>query len=139
MRNAKVTPKIGEVYLVRFEGDGTEQRGLRPALVVQNNVGNQHSPNIVVLPLTSQLKKISQPTHTFLPANKTGLSRDSIVLCENPKCICREKLGTYITTVPDAYMREIAVSYLLSTSIISFLPLESLTALWKRASNLNAV
>lgn len=139
MRSTKAAPKIGEVYLLRFEGSGSEQQGYRPALVVQNNVGNQYSPNVVVLPLTSQLRKISQPTHVFLPANKTGLSRDSIVLCENPKCICKEKLGVYLVTLPEVFMREIAAAYILSTSIISFLPYDKLCSLWERASALNAV
>ena len=92
MESNNTAPRIGEVYLVKFEGDGTEQRGFRPALVIQNNIGNLHSPNVIVLPLTSQLKKVFQPTHVFLPAMETGLSRDSLVLCENPKCICKEKL-----------------------------------------------
>lgn len=138
MQHTKTAPRIGEVYLVRFDGSGTEQQGIRPGLVVQNNVGNLHSPNIVVLPLTSSIKKAHQPTHVFLPAHETGLARDSVVLCENPKCICKEKLGAYLTTLPDAYMQSVAAAYLLSTSIISFLPYDRLCSLWERASAMNA-
>lgn len=49
-------PKIGDIYLVYFNGNGNEQKGYRPGLVFQNNVGNQHSPNLIVLPLTSALE-----------------------------------------------------------------------------------
>lgn len=61
-RNGK-TPQIGEVYLMKFSGSGSEQVGWRPGLVFQNNVGNSHSPNVIALPLTSSIKKTSQPTH----------------------------------------------------------------------------
>lgn len=137
MRGVNKTPKIGEVYLVRFDGSGSEQQGYRPALIVQNNTGNQHSPNVVVLPLTSQLKKMSQATHVFLPASKTGLSRDSLVLCENPKCISKEKLGPYLLRLPSSYIREVAAAYTLASSIISFLPFDSLRSIWEQATNLN--
>ena len=64
-RNGK-TPQIGEVYLMKFSGSGSEQVGWRPGLVFQNNVGNSHSPNVIALPLTSSIKKTSQPTHVFV-------------------------------------------------------------------------
>ena len=65
--NNTKNPKIGDIYLVYFDGSGNEQKGFRPGLVFQNNVGNEHSPNLIVLPLTSALKKTNQPTHVFIP------------------------------------------------------------------------
>ncbi len=54
--------RIGDVYSMKFEGEGSEQQGWRPGLVFQNNVGNDHSPNIVMLPITvSARKSISLP------------------------------------------------------------------------------
>lgn len=53
-------PQIGDVYLMRFGGCGNEQKGWRPGLVFQNNLGNQYSPNIIALPLTSAIKKSNQ-------------------------------------------------------------------------------
>lgn len=135
--NHCVTPQIGEIYLMRFGGEGSEQSGLRPGLVFQNNTGNLHSPNIIALPITSSLKKAGQPTHVILHAYDTGLKRDSMVLCENPECISKLKIGKYITTLSGKYMRQIAEASLLATSAISYLDVDLLRSIWERASDLN--
>lgn len=131
-------PRIGDVYMVMFEGTDSEQKGCRPALIFQNNVGNAHSPNVIVLPLTSKLKKANQPTHVFIPANGTGLKRDSMVLCENPICISKSKLGAYITTLSDEYMGEIAQANILASSAIAFIDPSVMVVLWEKALKLNA-
>lgn len=131
-------PQIGDVYLMYFSGSKNEQRGLRPGLVFQNNVGNLHSPNIIALPLTSAIKKANQPTHVFIPAEGTGLARDSMVLCENPECMSKNKLGAYLTTLPAEYMSKIAVANLLASSAISFIDPNSLIEVWEQAMALNA-
>ena len=136
-KNDSRTPKIGDVFMVRFNGAGSEQVGWRPALVFQNNVGNAYSPNVIVLPLTSKLKKTSQPTHVVIPAEGTGLARDSMVLCENPESVSKERLGKYLTTLPDKYMAKIAEAHLLATSAISFINPTVILALWERAAKLN--
>lgn len=135
------TPKIGEVYLVEFHGVDHEQQGKRPALIIQNNEGNRRSPNVIVLPLTSSMRKNNQqPTHVFVPADETGLLRDSVVLCENPECVSKSRLGKYLTTIPAVYMEKIAVATLLSTSIISFIvDPHVLMGAWEAAANLNGV
>ena len=132
-------PKIGDIYLMNFGGQGNEQKGWRPGLVFQNNLGNLHSPNIIALPLTSSLKKSNQPTHVILPAEGTGLKKDSMVLCENPERMSKERLGDYITTIPDEYMSQIAVANLLATSAISFISPELLVSIWQKATFLNAI
>ena len=131
-------PKIGDVYLMRFGGCGNEQKGWRPGLVFQNNLGNRHSPNIIALPLTSAIKKLDQPTHVFIPANGTGLLKDSVVLCENPERMSKERMGVYLTTIPKEYMRQVAVANLLATSAISFIEPDFLMTIWRQASVLNA-
>lgn len=131
-------PQIGEIYLMRFDGDGCEQSGLRPGLVFQNNLGNIYSPNIIALPITSSLKKAGQPTHVVLHASDTGLKRDSMVLCENPERLSKAKIGRYITKLSDNYMRQIAEASLLATSAISFLDVDLLHGIWKRAMDLNS-
>lgn len=126
-------PKIGEVYLIDFKGRGSEQKGLRPGLVVQNNKGNEYSPNIIVLPLTTNLKKFRQPTHVVIPAKGTGLKMDSMVLCENPYCVSKDYLGKYLTKIPCEYMGKIAAASLLATSVVSFVDPESLLAIWQQS------
>ena len=138
MNNEARTPKIGDVYMVKFDGAGSEQTGWRPELVFQNNVGNTYSPNVIVLPLTSKLKKSGQPTHVIIPSEGTGLARDSMVLCENPVSMSKEKLGKYLTTLPDEYMSKIAEAHILATAAISFINPAVIFALWEKASKLNA-
>ncbi len=131
-------PKIGDIYLVYFDGSGNEQKGYRPGLVFQNNVGNEHSPNLIVLPLTSALKKTNQPTHVFIP-KEVGLRKDSMVLCENPKCMSKYKLGEYITTLQEEYMAQVAVGNILSSSAIAFIDPDLLMSVWQKALALNAI
>lgn len=130
-------PQIGDVYLMNFGGRGNEQKGWRPGLVFQNNLGNQHSPNIIALPLTSSLKKADQPTHVVIPADGTGLIKDSMVLCENPECMSKGRLGNYLTTISKEYMAKVAVANLLATSAISFIEPELLLTIWQKALTLN--
>lgn len=136
--NNTKNPKIGDIYLVYFDGSGNEQKGFRPGLVFQNNVGNEHSPNLIVLPLTSALKKTNQPTHVFIP-KEVGLRKDSMVLCENPKCMSKYKLGEYITTLQEEYMAQVAVGNILSSSAIAFIDPDLLMSVWQKALALNAI
>ena len=129
--------KIGDVFLIRFDGNRSEQRGLRPGIIFQNNVGNQYSPNVVALPLTSSVKRTELPTHVFLPAAETGLLRDSVVLCENPRTVSKEELGNYLTTIPSKYIGQIAVANLLASSAISYVEPNTLLAAWQKALVLN--
>ena len=131
------TPRIGDVYLMEFGGSGSEQSGVRPGLVFQNNVGNEHSPNIIALPLTSVAKKLGQPTHVLLKASETGLRKDSVVLCENPQRMSKDKLRKYLTTLPDEDMARIAEANLLATSAIAYINPDALLRIWKAAAALN--
>lgn len=132
------SPRIGDVFMVMFEGTGSEQRGFRPALIFQNNVGNAYSPNVIVLPLTSKLKKANQPTHVLIPADGTGLKRDSMVLCENPMSISKSRLGAYITTLSDEYIGKVAQAHILATSAIAFIDPAVMVVLWEKALQLNS-
>ena len=123
---------------MRFVGDCNEQNGWRPGLVFQNNIGNIYSPNIIALPLTSSMKKQNQPTHVVLPASDTGLPRDSMVLCENPERMSKERLGRFITTLSDCHMAKIAEASLLASSAIAYINPDNLVKIWKQACSLNA-
>lgn len=136
--NANRQPQIGDVYLMRFGGSGSEQSGLRPGIVFQNNIGNAYSPNIIALPLTSQIKKANQPTHVVLPAKETGLRKDSMVLCENPERMSKDRLGDYLTTIPAKYMAEIAAANILASAAIAYIDPDALLSLWQKAISLNA-
>lgn len=136
--NANRQPQIGDVYLMRFGGSGSEQSGWRPGIVFQNNIGNAYSPNIIALPLTSQIKKANQPTHVVLPAKETGLRKDSMVLCENPERMSKDRLGDYLTTLSPKFMAEIAAANILASAAIAYIDPDVLLSLWQKAISLNA-
>ena len=123
---------------MRFGGTGNEQSGWRPGLIFQNNVGNSFSPNIIALPLTGSIKKTNQPTHVLIKAKDVGLLKDSMVLCENPERMSKDRIGKYVTTLPKEIMGKVAIGNLLASSAISFIEPESLISLWQQASALNA-
>ena len=138
MNSSERVFRIGDVYLMNFSGSGSEQNGWRPGIVFQNNVGNHYSPNIIALPLTTSIKKVFQPTHVVIPCRDTGLKKDSMVLCENPERMSKDRIGKYLTTISDFYMAEIAAANLLASSAISFMDPDRLLDIQKKAVLLNA-
>ena len=114
-------PRIGDVYMMEFYGKGSAQNGFRPGIIIQNNIGNQNSPNVVAIPLTSAIKKMGQPTHVLLPSDETGLKMNSIALCECPMSIPKDNIGVYVTTIPHHYMREVAIAFLLEHPVLTYL------------------
>lgn len=129
--------RIGDIYLMRFNGHDNEQQGWRPGVVFQNNTGNIYSPNIIALPLTSSIKKVNQPTHVVIPSYETGLLRDSMVLCENPERMSKRRIGQYITSLSKEYMCKIAEASLIATSAISFIDSNMIMSVWEKAFKLN--
>jgi mRNA interferase MazF len=88
----KHTVRQGDIYLADLSGYvGSEQSGLRPAVVVQNDVGNRYSPTTIVVPLTSK-QKPSLPTHTVLNPDDCGVKQESIALCEQLRVIDKSRL-----------------------------------------------
>ena len=76
---------------------GSEQGGVRPVLVVQNDIGNKYSPTVIVAAVTSQINKAKMPTHIELSANEYGLSKDSVVLMEQIRTIDKKRLKEKIS------------------------------------------
>lgn len=82
----------GEIYLVDLSSHiGSEQSGVRPALIVQNDIGNAYSPTTIICPLTSQVKT-NVNTHVTLTPDDCGILRDSIVLCEQVRVVDKSRL-----------------------------------------------
>ncbi|MEG2378047.1 MAG: type II toxin-antitoxin system PemK/MazF family toxin [Clostridia bacterium] len=71
---------------------GSEQGGIRPVLIVQNDVGNRHSPTVIAAAITSQINKARLPTHIELGARSYGLSKDSVILLEQIRTIDKTRL-----------------------------------------------
>jgi mRNA interferase MazF len=86
---------------------GSEQGGLRPVLVVQNDVGNYYSPTTIVAALTSRIKRAKLPTHVELPAGQGYLVMDSVVLLEQLRTIDKVRLRNRICTLDDEVMKRV--------------------------------
>ncbi len=85
--------KRGDIYYADLSPVvGSEQGGVRPVLIIQNDVGNRFSPTVIAAAITSQKSKANLPTHIMLQAEKTGLTRDSIVLLEQIRTLDKHRL-----------------------------------------------
>ena len=94
MKKKKI--RRGDIYYAYLNPVvGSEQGSCRPVLVVQNDIGNEHSPTVVIAPLTRNLRKNPLPTHVVIPKS-CGLDRDSLVLVEQIRTIDRSRLSNYI-------------------------------------------
>ena len=94
---------------------GSEQGGMRPVLIVQNDVGNKYSPTVIAAAITSQINKARLPTHIELSARTYGLSKDSVVLLEQIRTIDKrrlnEKMGRVDVNLMNRIDNAIAVSF----------------------------
>ena len=89
----KVLVKRGEIYYADLSPVvGSEQGGVRPVLIVQNDVGNRHSPTVIAAAITSQKEKSKLPTHISLNASSCGLAKDSVVLLEQVRTLDKRRL-----------------------------------------------
>ena len=93
---------------------GSEQGGLRPVLIVQNNVGNRYSPTVIAAAITSRLGKAKLPTHIDIQAGEVGLARDSVVLLEQIRTLDKRRLKERIGELPPATMRRVNRAILIS-------------------------
>lgn len=85
--------KRGDIYYADLSPVvGSEQGGVRPILIVQNDVGNKYSPTVIAAAITSQLDKNPLPTHIGVSAESVGLSKDSVVLLEQIRTIDKQRL-----------------------------------------------
>ncbi len=86
---------------------GSEQGGIRPVLIVQNDIGNKFSPTVIAAAITSQRDKTKLPTHIQLHADETGLAKDSIVLLEQIRTLDKRRLKERMGKLDDASMKQV--------------------------------
>ena len=108
--------KRGDIYYADLSPVvGSEQGGMRPVLIVQNDTGNRHSPTVIAAAITSQTGKARLPTHIELSARSYGLSRDSVILLEQIRTLgksrLRERMGQLDAPTMDRVNNAIAVSF----------------------------
>ena len=114
--------KRGDIYYADLSPVvGSEQGGLRPVLIIQNDVGNKYSPTVIAAAITSRMGKSKLPTHIDIYADKVGLAKDSVVLLEQIRTLdkrrLKEKMGHLEGSIMDEVNTAIAVSFGLGEQI----------------------
>lgn len=117
-----MTPNIrrGDIFYADLSPVvGSEQGGMRPVLIIQNDVGNRHSPTVIAAAITSRMGKTRLPTHIDIYADKVGLAKDSVILLEQIRTLdkqrLKEKMGHLDSAVMTKVDNAIAVSFGLGT------------------------
>lgn len=105
----------GEIYYADLSPVvGSEQGGVRPVLILQNDIGNKYSPTVIVSAITSQLGKAKLPTHIELSAEKYNLPKNSVALLEQIRTLDKRRLQQKITSLSAEKMREVNKALLIS-------------------------
>ncbi len=100
--------KRGDIYYADLSPVvGSEQGGIRPVLIVQNDVGNRYSPTVIAAAITSQQSKAKLPTHIPIEARDCGLQKDSVVLLEQIRTIDKQRLKERMGTVDESSMNRV--------------------------------
>lgn len=100
--------KRGDIYYADLSPVvGSEQGGMRPVLIIQNDVGNRYSPTVIAAAITSRMGKTKLPTHIDVYADRAGLSRDSVVLLEQLRTLDKRRLKEKLGRLDEDMMREI--------------------------------
>jgi mRNA interferase MazF len=103
-----VIVKRGDIYYADLSPVvGSEQGGVRPVLIVQNNVGNKFSPTVIAAAITSQINKAKMPTHIEIGAADYGLSKDSVILLEQVRTIDKKRLKERIGHLNENLMNRV--------------------------------
>ncbi|NCB48402.1 MAG: type II toxin-antitoxin system PemK/MazF family toxin [Clostridia bacterium] len=111
--------KRGELYYADLSPVvGSEQGGIRPVLVVQNDIGNKYSPTIIAAAITSKLDKAKMPTHIELSYLDYGLEKDSVVLLEQIRTIDKTRLREKIGEISEQKMTQVNKAIMISLGVI---------------------
>ena len=103
-----VTVKRGDIYYADLRPVvGSEQGGIRPVLIIQNDVGNRHSPTVICAAITSKMNKAKLPTHVELEAGKYDLVKDSVVLLEQLRTIDKQRLKDKICRLDSEILKRV--------------------------------
>lgn len=110
--------KRGDILLMNLNGAvGSEQAGVRPVLVVQNDMGNRFSPCLIVLPITTKKFKRAMPTHVQILAGDSELKEDSVVLAEQVKTLDKKRVIQKIGTASEKTMKLVDRATLISQGL----------------------
>lgn len=113
--------KRGDVYYADLSPVvGSEQGGVRPVLIIQNDIGNRFSPTVIVAAITAQIQKAKLPTHVEIDGEMHGFDRDSVILLEQIRTIDKQRLTDKITQLDSETMRKVDDALQISVGLIDF-------------------
>ena len=111
--------KRGEIYFAQLNPvQGSEQGGCRPVLIVQNDIGNSHSPTTILLAITSQIDKARLPTHVAIAKHESGLERDSVILAEQMRTIDKSRLKSKVAVLNARQMMQVNRAMAVSIGLV---------------------
>jgi mRNA interferase MazF len=96
---------------------GSEQGGIRPVIIIQNDIGNKYSPTIIIAAITSQINKAKLPTHVEISSEEYGLNKDSVVLLEQIRTIDKKRLKEKIGRMSDRDVDKVNLALMISLGI----------------------
>ena len=110
--------KRGDVYYADLRPVvGSEQGGIRPVLIIQNDVGNRHSPTVICAAITSKMNKAKLPTHIELRADRYDMDKDSVVLLEQRRTIDKTRLKDKVCHLDGEVMRRVNHALMISLEL----------------------
>ena len=96
---------------------GSEQGGVRPVLIIQNDIGNKHSPTVICAAITSKMNKAKLPTHVELNTKRCDMIRDSVILLEQLRTIDKQRLKERICHIDDALLKDVDRALMISLEL----------------------
>ena len=110
--------KRGDVYYADLRPViGSEQGGIRPVLIVQNDIGNKHSPTVICAAITSKMNKAKLPTHIELSTDNYDMDKDSVVLLEQLRTIDKKRLKDKVCHLDDQVMQKVNMALKISLEL----------------------
>lgn len=96
---------------------GSEQGGVRPVLIIQNDIGNKHSPTVICAAITSKMNKAKLPTHVELNTKRCDMIRDSVILLEQLRTIDKQRLKERICHIDDELLKDVGRALMISLEL----------------------
>ena len=117
---AKVEIKRGDIFYADMSPViGSEQGGMRPVVIVQNDIGNHYSPTVIVAAITARIQKPKMPTHVGINSEYVGIEKDSVILLEQVRTIDKQRLRDKVTHLDDETMRRVDHALQVSVGLLS--------------------
>ena len=115
---ANIVVKRGEIFYADLSlVIGSEQGGIRPVIIIQNDIGNRYSPTVIVAAITSQINKAKLPIHVEISSEEYGLNRDSVVLLEQIRTLDKRRLKEKIGHMTEADMKKVNKALAISLNL----------------------